>query len=247
MVAEARGNGVSKIFDAYKKQAGKSLDLTQQVKRAGSFTLFPPPTGAQQGDFDRLANRILSLRLTNRGSVLGFASSASGEGNSFVSFNVASVLAQDYGQRVAWLDGNFLSPQVRLKERDGFSFSSMLQDPELTVDLLIDSNPYLIASGSNLLGVKGLFADEKYHELMSGLAAQFDFVIVDLPPILASPDTTLMAAGCDGLLLVIEQKFLKWEIVEHGVQALQGKGVQVFGSVINRRKFALPKIIYDRL
>ena len=46
---------------------------------------------------------------------------------------------------------------------------------------------------------------------------------------------------------MIEQKFLKWEVVEHGLRALRDKGVQVFGSVINRRTFALPKIIYDRL
>ena len=238
---------MSKIFDAYKKQAGKSLDLTQQVRRVGSFTLFPPPMGPQQGDFDRLANRMLSLRLNNRGAVLSFASSASGEGASFVSYNAAMVLAQDYGQKVAWIDGNFLSPQARLQEQDGVSFSALLQDPVLVDTLLVDGNPFLIPGGSNLMSVKGLFADEKYTELLSGLAGQFDFVILDLPPILTSPDTALMAAGCDGLLVVIEQQFLKWEIVEHGVQALRDKGVSVLGSVINRRKFALPKIIYDRL
>ena len=56
-----------------------------------------------------------------------------------------------------------------------------------------------------------------------------------------------MAAGADGLLLVIEQKYLKREIVEHGLRILQDKGVQVLGTVINRRQYLLPKIIYDRL
>ncbi len=238
---------MSKIFDAYKKQAGKSLDLTQQVRRVGSFTLFPPPVGAQQGDFDRLANRLLSLRLNNRGAVLGFASSAAGEGASFVSYNAAVILAQEYGQRVAWIDGNFLSPQVRLQEQDSVSLSAMMQDPDLADTLLVEDNPFLVAGGTNLLRVKGLFADEKYPELMNRLANLFDFVFLDLPPVLASADTALMAAGCDGVLLVIEQKFLKWEIVEHGVQVLRDKSVQVLGSVINRRSFALPKIIYDRL
>jgi len=243
----ARGNGMSKIYDAYKKQAGKSLDLTQQVKLAGSFTVFPSPVGPQQGDFDRLANRILSLRLNNRGTVLGFAASASGEGASFVSYNAATILAQDYGQRVAWIDGNFLSPQARLREQNLLSFSTLLQDPDLTDTMLVDNNPFLIGAGDNLLGVKGLFADETYPDLLGRLTGRFDFVILDLPPVLVSPDTALMAAGCDGVLLVIEQKFLKWEIVEHGVQTLRDKGVQVLGSVINQRQFALPKVIYDRL
>ncbi len=238
---------MSKIFDAYKKQAGKSLDLTQQVRRVGSFTLFPPPMGPQQGDFDRLANRLLTLRLNNRGTALGFASSASGEGASFVSYNAASILAQDYGQRVVWIDGNFLSPQTRLQENESLSFSALLQDPDLADTLLVDTNPYLIGGGQNLPSVKGLFADEKYSDLLGRLAGLFDFVIIDLPPVLVSADSALMAAGCDGVLLVIEQRFLKWEIVEHGVQNLREKGVQVLGSVINRRSFALPKVIYDRL
>ena len=46
---------------------------------------------------------------------------------------------------------------------------------------------------------------------------------------------------------LLNKKFLKWEIVQHGVDVLREKGVQVLGSVINRREFVLPKIIYDRL
>ena len=90
-------------------------------------------------------------------------------------------------------------------------------------------------------------AATNYQDVLAELSARFDFVIVDIPPVLDSPETGLMALGGDGLLLVIEQQYLKWEIVSHGLQMLRGKGVQVLGSVINRRKFTLPKVIYDRL
>lgn len=238
---------MSKIFDAYKKRVGDNLDLTVEVGRAGSVTLFPPPAGSQQADFTRLANRILDLRLETRGTVLGFAASAAGEGSSFVSYNAAMILAQVYHQKIAWIDGNLLSPQPKLRGKGGLTFSALLQDPDLADNLVVDANPFLIEGGANLMGIKGIFADAKYPELLSLLARRFDFVILDLPPVLASSDTSLMAASCDGMLLVIEQKFLKWEIIEHGIQALREKGVQVLGSVINRRQFALPKVIYDRL
>jgi Mrp family chromosome partitioning ATPase len=238
---------MSKIFDALKLQAGESLDLTQQVRRMGSLDLFPPPSGAQQDDFDRLANRILSLRTNSRGTVLGFAASASGEGASFVSYNAAVVLAQDYGQRVAWIDGNFLSPQKRLQERGTVTFSALLMDPGTVANLVPDTSPFVVGAGAGLLRNKGLFAASGFREVLDRLAGLFDFVIIDMPPVLNCPDTTLMAAGCDGMLLVIEQKYLKWEIIEHGIQALRDKGVEVLGSVINHREFALPKIIYNRL
>ncbi len=75
----------------------------------------------------------------------------------------------------------------------------------------------------------------------------FDFVILDLPPVLKSTDTALIGRNTDGLLLVVEQKFLKWEVINHGVDSLREKDVKILGSVINRREFELPKVIYDRL
>ena len=238
---------MSKIFDAYKKKAGDGLDLTLELSRSGSVALYPQPLGSQQDDFNRLANRLLDLRSGTRGTVIGIASSASGEGSSFVSYNAALYLASNYHQKVVWIDGNFLSPQAQLRDQSGPTFSSLLQDPSAVGNLVVDSNPHLVGAGSNLIGVKGLFADGKYRQMLMALANRFDFVIVDLPPVLANADSSLMAAGCDGMLLVIEQKFLKWEIIEHGIEDLREKGVQVLGSVINRREFALPKAIYDRL
>jgi len=238
---------MSKIFDAYKKRVGESVDVTLGIGQVGSLALFPPPEGKQKTDFNNLANRILGLRLDSRGSVISFASVASGEGTSFVSFQTAQYLAQAYHQKVCWIDGNFLSPQPKLRGRDRPTFASLLQDPDLVNNLVLDTNPYLIGAGQNLLSAKGHLADEKYRELLGLLARKFDFVILDQPPVLETSDSALMASGADGVILVIQHKFLKHEILQHGIDELADKGVQVLGSVINRRDFGLPKIIYDRL
>jgi len=237
---------VSKIFDAYRKKVGNMPDLSMEIGKAGSISLYPTPEGAQQADFSKLANRLLGLRLENRGAVLGFASSAAGEGSSFVSYNTAMYLATAYHQKVVWIDANFMSPQNKLIGQDRNTLSSLLQHPEKVGDLIASDNPMLIAGG-NLNEARGLVADRRYGELLSNLAHRFDFVILDLPPVLNSTDSALMAAGADGFLLVIEQKYLKVEVIEHGLQGLKDKGVHLLGTVINRRTFDLPKVIYDRL
>jgi len=238
---------MSKIFDAYRKQVGETLDLGLEVAQAGSFKLYPTPSPQQQAEFDQLANRMLALRLESRGAVVGFASSSAGEGSSFVSYTAASILARVYNQKVVWLDMNFLNPQKKLKGLNQSTVASLLQDPEQADLLSRNESPLLIPAGDNLMGARGLFAGQQYEELLSRLSRRFDFAIVDLPPVLSSADTALMASVTDGLLLVVEQKFLKWEVIEHGVQSLRDKDVQVLGAVINRRKFEIPKIIYDRL
>ena len=238
---------MSKIFEAYRKKVGGLSDLSLEIGKAGSVTLYPSPEGSQQSDFNKLANRLLGLRLENRGAVLSFGSSASGEGASFVSYNAAIVLATIYHQKVAWIDGNFLSPQKKLLGQNWNTFSSLLRDPGKIDDIIASDNPLLIPGGADLMGARGLVADRSYRDLLANFARRFDFTIIDLPPILNSTDAALMAAETDGLLLVIEQKYLKREVIEHGIQGLRDKGVQVLGSVINRRTFDLPKVIYDRL
>jgi len=238
---------VSKIFDAYRKKVGGLTDLSLEIGKAGSISLYPSPQGNQKEDFNKLANRLLGLRMENRGTVLSFASSAAGEGASFVSYNAAMYLATVYHQKVAWVDANFMNPQTKLLGRDRNAFSSLLKDPDKVDDLITSDNPMLIAGGGNLHEARGLVADRRYGELLSNLTRRFDFVILDLPPVLNSTDTALMAAGSDGFLLVIEQKYLKVEVIEHGIQGLRDKGVLLLGTVINRRTYDLPKIIYDRL
>lgn len=238
---------MSKIFDAYRKKVGNGTDLSMEIGKAGSISLFPSPEGSQKADFNKLANRLLGLRLENRGAVLAFGSSAAGEGASFVSYSTAMFLATAYHQKVVWIDGNFISPQRKLIGQERNTFSSLLREPSKVDDLISSDNPLLIPGGSNLLETRGMLADHNYGDLLGNLARRFDFVILDLPPALNSTDTALMASGADGFLLVIEQKYLKVEVIEHGIQGLKDKGVHMLGTVINRRTYELPKVIYDRL
>lgn len=240
---------MSKIFDAYrmKKAEVPSVDPHRGVSGAGSIALFPRPKPQQQEEFNRLAQRTLGLKSAGSGAVIGVASSTAGEGASFVSFQLATSLALVYGQKVAWVDANFHSPHPALDRPGLVSLGSLLQDPDLVGQLGPMVNPYLISGGKSLRESRGLVAATNYSRVLEGLGASFDFVILDLPPVLDSTETGLMAQGANGLLLVIEQKYLKWEIVEHGVELLKNKGVNVLGTVINRREFALPKLIYDRL
>ena len=238
---------MSKIYEAYRKRVGDEPDLTMELGRLGTVGLFPPPDGKQKDEFNQLANRLLGLKPDIRGAVLAFASTASGEGASFVSYNAAVCLATIYQRKVAWIDANFQSPQKQLLYQDGPTLSALLQHPGRVEDLRLAGNPVVIPGGADLAATRGLFADQRCHELVRSLARLFDFTLIDLPPVSSTTDTALMAAATDGLTLVIEQRYLKREVIGHGVEALHAKSVRVLGTVINRRSYDLPKAIYDRL
>ena len=240
---------MSKIFDAYRKQMGEVSDLVSEVGRAGLVQLYPPPRGAQRDDFNRLANQLLGMRKSGSASVLAMASSARGEGASFVSYNTAVFLATAFNRRVAWVDANFQSPQLKLlsEDEDAETLSALLREPARARALKVEGNLRVIAGGDDLPRAKGPLAGPQLPELLRALKDRFDFVLLDLPPVLESPDTPLIAATADGFLLVIEQKLLKREVIGHGLELLREGGANVIGSVINRRSYELPKGIYERL
>lgn len=238
---------MSKIYEAYRKRVGDEPDLTIELGRVGTVALYPMPDATQQAEFSQLANRLLDHKREDRGAVIAFASTASGEGASFVSYNTALMLATVYHQKVCWLDANFQTPQKALAHAEGPTLATLLQNPERLSELRPAGNPVLVPGGLNLTAVRGLFADQKCHDLLRALSGRFDFTIVDLPPVLSTTDAALMATATDGLTLVIEQRFLKREIIGHGMEALRAKSVRVLGAVINKRTYDLPKVIYDRL
>ncbi len=238
---------MSKIFEAYKKKVGTDTDLSIEISRAGSISLYNSPDASQKNEFNQLANRLLGYRVEPRGALLAFASTSPGEGSSFVSYNTAVYLSTVYHKQVAWIDANFLSPQKQLMHQDGPDLSSLLQHPSGLQDLTPTGNLTLIPGGSNLAQNRGLFAHQKCRDLLMGLTQRFDFVLIDLPPVLNTSDTALIASLTDGMMLVIRQRFLKREIVSHGIEGLRAKSVNVLGAVINKRTYDLPKVIYDRL
>jgi Mrp family chromosome partitioning ATPase len=238
---------MSKIYEAYRKRAGDTPDLAVEIGKVGVVSLFPTPDIAQQEEFSQLANRLLDLRTEQRGAVISFASTASGEGASYVSYNTALMLATVYKQRVAWVDANFLSPQKILARTDGPTLALLLQHPDRLAELRSAGNPVLVPGGANLSMVRGMFAADKCSDLIKGFASRFDFTLIDLPPVQNTTDTALMAAATDGVALVIAQRLLKREIISYGMEALRAKSVNVLGAVINKRSYDLPRVIYDRL
>jgi len=238
---------MSKIFDAYRKRDGVVSDLSAELSPVDSYEVFPHPAPKQQDEFTRLAAQLQALGNRQRGTVLCFASSVHGEGSSFISYHTARFLAKSYQKKVAWIDCNYLRPQLELQGQGRLSFADLLQDPQRVHMLSSVDSITLIPGGAQLNSMRGKFSSDGYTDLLTELSQSFDFTIIDLPPVLTAHDAASMAAKTDGMLLVIEQKFLKREIIEHGLQGLRSKGVPVLGSVINRRSFELPKYIYDRL
>lgn len=74
----------------------------------------------------------------------------------------------------------------------------------------------------------------------------FDLVIVDLP-VVDGPGCLDWAAALDGVVLVLEAERVRWQAAARSLTLLKRCGVEVLGSVINKRRDYIPEFLYRRV
>jgi Mrp family chromosome partitioning ATPase len=237
---------VSNILEARRKVGMESGGLGFLLATLDGFSLFPAPAAAQMAEFEQLANALISSHDGTTGQVIAFASTVSGEGASYVSYNVARHMSYLLDRKVAWVDANFRSPQEKLP-RSGVSFRGLLQSPGLFSELKTAGNLVVVPNGEEQVKPTDLLTSANYVALLEHFQRNFFFTFIDAPPILDCGDAAHLAVPTLGLVLVVEGRRLKHEIIRHGLARLSAHKVNVLGTVLNKRTFDIPAFLYRRL
>jgi len=157
------------------------------------------------------------------------------EGKSFVSANLAGVLARRK-QRVLLIEGDLrrptLSEQLGLGRLVGLG--EWLQGNHSAVGNIyrVDGPGFwMLPAGTPPSNPLELMQSGGLSWLMTQLATMFDWVIVDSPPLLPLADTTVWARMTDGILLVTRQGVTQKRMLERGLETI--KKSEILGVVMN--------------
>jgi len=239
---------MSKILEAMRKVASDPEGIFR-LEAFDEVQLFPAPAERVGAEFAQLANSLVG-RLDDGPGALGqvyvFASTMAGEGSSYVSYNVARILGQVLERRVAWVDGNFNTPQPKLEGR-GIDLRSLLLEPALLSAETSRSGLTLIGNGTRRIKATELLASPQYLELLENFRRTFALTIIDAPPVLESLEVAHLAAPTQGLILVVQSRRLKHEVIRHGIEKLGSYDIPLIGTVLNKRIFDIPEVIYRRI
>ena len=159
-------------------------------------------------------------------------------GKSFVCANFGAVLALS-GKRVVIIDADmrkgYLNKYVSQPVSPGLSdyvvgdvdIAGILQTTEL--DTL-----RIIARGTTPPNPAELLLHERFAKLLKDLSEQFDYVIVDTPPVLPVADATIIGryAGCT--LLVLKSAEHPLREIEETCRRLNAAGIEVKGTIFNQ-------------
>lgn len=188
--------------------------------------------------FRTLRTNLRYIDADNPPRTMVLTSTIPGEGKSTTTANLALSLA-DSGASICLIEGDLRRP--RLLEYLG------LENAVGLTDVLVgraDLEDVLQSYGTNALSVLGcgpippnpseLLGSDSMARLLERLKDQFDYVIIDSPPLLAVTDGAVLSTMADGVVVVVGVGLVRREQLERALGTLERVDADVLGLVLNR-------------
>ena len=190
------------------------------------------PFPVQEAIKDLRTNVIFSLP-GDGCKCIGVTSPTPGDGKSTTAVNLAISLAQ-IGKRVLLVDCDMRIPTVaeslRIPATPGLSdFLAGQVKVEHVVYQMDSPKMSVIAAGKIPPDPTRLLEDAQMERLFQAFRSIYDYVIVDMPPIKAVSDGTILARHLDGFLLVVRAHQTRHRYVSESIRQLQPTGAKIIG------------------
>ena len=174
-------------------------------------------------------------------------SSLAGEGKSTVVGNLAYSLSQD-GARVLVIDCDLRKPSIHenflLANEKGLTDVLFGKSDLKGVPKKIEDSLFLITAGTILPNPPEILGSKEMENLIKELKINFDYIIIDTPPILPVSDTLLLASKADATLIVVKARKTKEKIVKESYERLIEAKANVIGTVLNESDKSLDNKYY---
>lgn len=163
-------------------------------------------------------------------------SSLAGEGKSTVVVNLAYSLSQD-GARVLVIDCDLRKPSIHenflLANEKGLIDVLFGKSDLKGVTKKIEDSLFLITAGTILPNPAEILGSKEMENLIKELKINFDYIIIDTPPILPVSDTLLLVSKADATLIVVKARKTKEKMVKESYERLIEAKANVIGTVLN--------------
>jgi capsular exopolysaccharide synthesis family protein len=232
---------VSKIYDALKR-AEQEREITRStgIERRSSTQRGAASDAGEQDEYQRLRASLLLAPAPTGAHTILVAATRHGEGATRVALGLANALAGERDNRVLLVEANLRSPSLasRLPVNGaglGDVFAGRTR-PEDAVVQIGSTNLSLLHAGA-----KAAVVDcDALAAILARLRPQFDFIIVDAPPVNGYADVAILAPKMDGVILVVEADRTPVVEAETAKRSLDRVGARLFGVVLNRQRAYVP-------
>jgi capsular exopolysaccharide synthesis family protein len=220
-------------------QVGDSIRLAE----AGAVTprlspilaQFVSPEGPWFEQIRTLIERIRVLEQDNPFRSVGFVSTAAGEGKTTIATALSLILSQEPNNRVILVDADLrkgdIARNLGLEEECGLADWLANPNQEVPVRRIKSTGTFVLSSGRVLDRPWELVASPWLKSLMTTLHQNFDYVIIDCPPLGLVADAARVQDLISCLLLVVRSRSAPREMIKAVTERL--KHDKIKGLILN--------------
>jgi capsular exopolysaccharide synthesis family protein len=216
------------------RRAGREAETEELAERL--VTLLEPTSVAAEAYRTLRTNLLYAAVPDQHPKVIELTSPGPGEGKSTTCANLGVVLAQA-SKDVLIVDCDFRKPVIHkffgMRNIHGMVdvlvSQRELQDvgAEPAKGLKVIPVGYIPPNPTELLGIR------RFSELLASFREQFDYVLIDAPPVGVVSDPAIIATQADGVLLISDAQNTRKGAVRQAMRSLEAVGATVVGTVMN--------------
>jgi Mrp family chromosome partitioning ATPase len=199
----------------------------------------------------KLVQRVFFVQSGVAPRVVLFAGIDKGNGCSRICVRAAEVLAANTPGRVCLVDANLRSPSLPeffgVTNHHGLTDALLQDGPILSFAKQVRTNLWLLSCGALASDSANLLNSERLKTRIDELRKEFDYVLIDAPPLSQYADAIALGRMTDGLVFVLEANSTRREAAIQVMESLRAGQVPVLGAVLNKRTYPIPESLYHKL
>ena len=190
-------------------------------------------------NYKKIRTKLLYRAKTKETKVILITSVMENEGKSTAAVNLALTFAQK-AERVLLIDGDLRRPATyKLMEKKPGKrqeFGGYLKN-EIGINRLVmkdeASNLHLVISSQPYSNSTELVSGKKMREFIEWAKEEFDYIIIDSPPISLMADAEILAEYADVSLLVVKQGMARTRDINDAIDIMEKGHSELLGCIFN--------------
>ncbi len=181
-------------------------------------------------------NIMFSMPKTEKGKIIVLTSSEPGEGKTVTSINLAITFAQT-GAKVILVDCDLRKSRVHryLKIERGDGITNVLcgfSDLKNAINRGVRPNLDVLTAGAIPPNPAELLESEEFTKMLEFLKEDYDYIIVDTPPITFVTDAAVVLRRATGVVVVVRQDVTTYDVLDMTMEGISKTGVKVLGVIV---------------
>ncbi len=202
---------------------------------SSEYIVFGKKNNILEDAYTRLKDNIICYGVDNNKKVIQIESAVKGEGKTTVAVNLAIALGES-SKKVLIIDLDFRRPKIhrpfKIENQNGLA--DYMVDRCKKEEIIKETgfkNVNIINRGCEIANSSVILTSQKLRNLLEELKKEYDFIILDCPPVLLISDYIHISRLSDGILFIIAFAISKKKEVKESFKLLNQNNVDVIGTV----------------